>query len=581
MAVVQKGDVGQITFNSYRLRPGEVDSNPESKPPCPDSLDMYEYEKEMISEARSRLSNTRGKKAKRKARERQIEEARRLAHLQKKRELCAAGVMMTRTCKKKTIDYNEEVAFERKPPQGLFRTTEEENRKCLKKTLPLTVEDIEGAKRRNIEFALDKKSRTYQKEFGKSFNSEKKSCCSKLDHYLEMVHPPVSITKKIEESKQDSYRFDQKSITSVKKLPLNLNNSIWKHQQFKAESNFSLKCSKECYQKHISEQIAPTTQTKNSCERFNENGKKNLISYCSDFSGELRSEGIKFVYTNVKLRRELASLPKPKHTIKITELPKSRFCFETNVERNDDRLMSRFREQQYLTFQINRYRQEIKHRLPALSLLEYFRGKKYHCPLSQYNTLSTTDCRSYEIDDKSKILSCTESLLGNIFPYMIFDKLLREGNVKCSCENAQDLFAADLIVHEAIKMANIKSIALAGGFDEFWMHNNFTDRKNTVSVKNCFDNVKTLKINISTVLRTEIKHSYILEREFFDVRTHKSVWDYSLKSNLNQEIPGFVEQIEVLNLHLDCVRLNRQQDRFLDILFDRNLKYMLYNNISP
>jgi pre-mRNA-splicing factor CDC5/CEF1 len=37
----------------------------------------------------------RGKKAKRKARERQMEEARRLASLQKKRELKAAGIEMT------------------------------------------------------------------------------------------------------------------------------------------------------------------------------------------------------------------------------------------------------------------------------------------------------------------------------------------------------------------------------------------------------------------------------------------------------------------------------------------------------
>jgi hypothetical protein len=37
-----------------------------------------EVEKEMLSEARARLANTQGKKAKRKARERQLEEARRL-----------------------------------------------------------------------------------------------------------------------------------------------------------------------------------------------------------------------------------------------------------------------------------------------------------------------------------------------------------------------------------------------------------------------------------------------------------------------------------------------------------------------
>jgi hypothetical protein len=52
----------------------------------------------MLSEARARLANTQGKKAKRKARERQLEEARRLAVLQKKRELKAAGIMYANSC---------------------------------------------------------------------------------------------------------------------------------------------------------------------------------------------------------------------------------------------------------------------------------------------------------------------------------------------------------------------------------------------------------------------------------------------------------------------------------------------------
>lgn len=50
---------------------------------------MDEDELEMLSEARARLANTQGKKAKRKAREKQLEEARRLASLQKRRELRA------------------------------------------------------------------------------------------------------------------------------------------------------------------------------------------------------------------------------------------------------------------------------------------------------------------------------------------------------------------------------------------------------------------------------------------------------------------------------------------------------------
>ena len=42
-----------------RLRPGEIDPNPEAKPARPDAVDMDEDEKEMLAEARARLANTR------------------------------------------------------------------------------------------------------------------------------------------------------------------------------------------------------------------------------------------------------------------------------------------------------------------------------------------------------------------------------------------------------------------------------------------------------------------------------------------------------------------------------------------
>lgn len=37
-----------------RLRPGEIDPNPEAKPARPDPIDMDEDEREMLSEARAR-----------------------------------------------------------------------------------------------------------------------------------------------------------------------------------------------------------------------------------------------------------------------------------------------------------------------------------------------------------------------------------------------------------------------------------------------------------------------------------------------------------------------------------------------
>ena len=109
-----------------RLRPGEVDPHPESKPARPDTIDMDEDEKEMLSEARARLANTQGKKAKRKARERQLEESRRLAALQKRRELKTAGINIKVTNRKKgQMDYNADIPFERKAAPGFYETGEE------------------------------------------------------------------------------------------------------------------------------------------------------------------------------------------------------------------------------------------------------------------------------------------------------------------------------------------------------------------------------------------------------------------------------------------------------------------------
>jgi pre-mRNA-splicing factor CDC5/CEF1 len=109
-----------------RLRPGEVDPDPESKPARPDTIDLDEDEKEMLSEARARLANTQGKKAKRKARERQLEESRRLAVLQKRRELKAAGInIKVNNRKKGEMDYNADIPFEKKAAPGFYETGDE------------------------------------------------------------------------------------------------------------------------------------------------------------------------------------------------------------------------------------------------------------------------------------------------------------------------------------------------------------------------------------------------------------------------------------------------------------------------
>ena len=122
------GETAAPTGDSVRkLRPGELDPDPEAKPARPDTIDLDEDEKEMLSEARARLANTQGKKAKRKARERQLEESRRLAVLQKRRELKNAGInikIMNR--KKGEMDYNADIPFEKQATAGFYDTLDEE-----------------------------------------------------------------------------------------------------------------------------------------------------------------------------------------------------------------------------------------------------------------------------------------------------------------------------------------------------------------------------------------------------------------------------------------------------------------------
>jgi len=99
----------------------------------------------MLSEARARLANTQGKKAKRKARERMLDDAKRLASLAKLRELkvrfgdgraALGGAALCKTCvprkqaagidmtnrkrrRKDGIDYATEIPFQRVAPRLL------------------------------------------------------------------------------------------------------------------------------------------------------------------------------------------------------------------------------------------------------------------------------------------------------------------------------------------------------------------------------------------------------------------------------------------------------------------------------
>ncbi|MFH4975092.1 hypothetical protein AB6A40_001801 [Gnathostoma spinigerum] len=148
--------------DARRLKPGEIDPTPETKPARPDPIDMDEDELEMLSEARARLANTQGKKAKRKAREKQLSEARRLASLQKRRELRAAGISWGNhkfIHRNPThIDYSAEIPFEKPVPVGFYDPLEDKYEKDMtfKKQ---TRSEIEGLRRDDIENEERRKDR--------------------------------------------------------------------------------------------------------------------------------------------------------------------------------------------------------------------------------------------------------------------------------------------------------------------------------------------------------------------------------------------------------------------------------------
>ena len=70
--------------------------------------------------------------------------------MQKKRELQAAGIeLRQKGSRRRGINYNEEVAFEKKPAIGFFDTAEENQRskEVGEEFRPQTLEQLEGRRR--------------------------------------------------------------------------------------------------------------------------------------------------------------------------------------------------------------------------------------------------------------------------------------------------------------------------------------------------------------------------------------------------------------------------------------------------
>lgn len=118
--------------SSLEFKVGDLNPKSDTLAAKPDESELADDEREMLAEARARLLNTQGKKATRKIRERMLEESKRIAQLQKRRELKQAGIKTAIKQPKKRyateIDYNKDIVYEQAPLPGIYDTSLEDER---------------------------------------------------------------------------------------------------------------------------------------------------------------------------------------------------------------------------------------------------------------------------------------------------------------------------------------------------------------------------------------------------------------------------------------------------------------------
>lgn len=162
---------------------GDLNINPESIPAKPDDDELEDADREMLFEARARLANTKGKKAKRREREKMLEETKRISLLQKRRELKAAGLdtsLVSKNKKKsKEFDYNADIPFEHQPPPGIYDTADEDKQgELLKKKFETQV------RHKGLDQPGQKEKRKHQKPQQTEIKGD-----------AELREPPVKRTK--------------------------------------------------------------------------------------------------------------------------------------------------------------------------------------------------------------------------------------------------------------------------------------------------------------------------------------------------------------------------------------------------
>lgn len=190
---------------------GDLNINPESIPAKPDEDELEDADREMLFEARARLANTKGKKAKRREREKMLEETKRISLLQKRRELKAAGLNTSLISKNKKaskeFDYNADIPFEHQPPPGLYDTTDEDKQaESLKRKFQTEVHH-KGLK-------IPQKDKDQDKQKHKQ-KQKQKHAYSEISGQADIKEPPSKRTKLEMPDAEDTPKREEYSTTDL------------------------------------------------------------------------------------------------------------------------------------------------------------------------------------------------------------------------------------------------------------------------------------------------------------------------------------------------------------------------------
>jgi pre-mRNA-splicing factor CDC5/CEF1 len=149
------------------------------------------------------LANTQGKKAKRKAREKMLDEAKRLADLHKRRELKQAGLLSSaaRTKslggkrKRGEMDLGVEIPFHKPAPIGFHDTTDEDRRADMirnKRLREVNVKQINESQYRT----RDREEKDAQKREDSRIRALERSNMQYIVSEVSKVNDPVSVRKR-------------------------------------------------------------------------------------------------------------------------------------------------------------------------------------------------------------------------------------------------------------------------------------------------------------------------------------------------------------------------------------------------